>query len=129
MRPNERWVVVVVRDRDQDASTSLISIPALKSDFRHAHFSTIHTVLYLSGKSLCNNVIQTPSSRHWRNMAPIPHTKAHRLLSILFHHSPLQLRNNVGRVDVEPTSLNRGEGLVAGCVWLGANGGGEGNGW
>jgi hypothetical protein len=29
---------------------------------------------------------------------------------------------------VEPTSLNRGEGLVAGCMWLGANGGGEGDG-
>jgi hypothetical protein len=37
--PNERWdeVMVVVRDRDQHASTSLISIPALsepKSEFR-----------------------------------------------------------------------------------------------
>jgi hypothetical protein len=46
------------RDRDQDAS---FSIPALsepnpshavpKSDIRHAHFSKVYIVLYLSGKS------------------------------------------------------------------------------
>jgi len=52
-----RGLVVRVRDRDQDASTLLISNPALsepKSDFRHTQFSTIHIVLYLSGKRLKN---------------------------------------------------------------------------
>ena len=47
----------MVRDGDQHALTSLISISALSEpelDFRDTHFSTIRRVLYLERKSFEN---------------------------------------------------------------------------
>jgi hypothetical protein len=66
-------VVVVVRVKDQHASTSLISTPALsdaKSDFRNTHFLTISRLLYLDRKRLkthfriWNHIINWPTFRN-----------------------------------------------------------------
>jgi len=62
--------MVVVRVRDQHASTSLISIPALsepclKSDFRNTRLSTICRLLYCGSNPHFQNVKPAKELTHF----------------------------------------------------------------